>query len=44
MSKYGGRLPGGPEFDEDCWRNDPMDRLYDHDALLGYMLRGLDQL
>ena len=31
---------GGPEFDEDHWHNNPMDGLYDHDALLGYMLRG----
>ena len=37
-------MPGGPEFDEDRWCNDPMDGLYDHDALLGYMLRGSDQL
>ena len=37
-------MPGGPEFDEDRWHNNPMDRLYDHDALLGCMLRGLDQL
>ena len=44
MSKYGGCMPGGPEFDEDRWRNDPMDSLYDHDTLLGYMLRGSDQL
>ena len=44
MSKYGGRLPGGPEFDEDSWCNNPMDGLYDHDTLLGYMLQGLDQL
>ena len=35
---------GGPEFDEDRWRNDPMDRLYNHGALLGYMLQGSDQL
>ena len=33
-------MPGGPEFDKDRWRNDPMDGLYDHDALLGYMLQG----
>ena len=37
-------MPGGPEFDEDCWRNSPMDGLYDHDALLRYILQGLDQL
>ena len=37
-------MPGSPEFDEDRWRNDPMDGLYDHDALLGCMLRGSDQL
>ena len=37
-------MPGGPEFDEDRWHNDPMDGLYDHDALLRYMLWGSDQL
>ena len=44
MSRHGGHLLGGPEFDEDRWCNDPMDRLYDHDTLLGYMLWGSDQL
>ena len=44
MSKYGGCLLGGPEFGKDRWRNDPMDGLYDHNALLGYMLWGSDQL
>ena len=44
MSRHGGHLPGGPEFDEDCWCNNPMDGLYDHDTLLGYMLQGSDQL
>ena len=37
-------MPGGPEFDVDRWHNDPMDGLYNHDALLRYMLWGLDQL
>ena len=37
-------MPGGPEFDKDHWRNDPIDGLYDYDALLRYMLRGSDQL
>ena len=23
---------GGPEFDEDHWRNDPMDGFYNHDC------------
>ena len=44
MSKNRGHMPRGQEFDEDLWCNDPMDGLYDHDALLGYMLRGSDQL
>ena len=44
MSRYNGQVPGEEAFDEERWRQDPMDDLYNHDALLAYMLQGSDQL
>jgi len=44
MSKYNGQVPGEEPFDEERWRQDPMDDLYNHNTLLAYMLQGSDQL